>query len=132
MVRPPVRPTGRWEPKLDRLIAHTAANGAPATIPIDITEYGLSSNNGLALTDNYGWPVNQTSAQAAAALDSTVAAMRADPAIGPRLRMFMLYSAYDLGASLGANNRERFFGALTGGLGEKGAYSAEARELFAP
>jgi hypothetical protein len=128
----PYGPRGTWEPKLDRLIAHTAANGAPGTIPIDITEYGISSNNGLALTDNYGWPVNQTSAQAAAALESTVFGMRTDPAIGPRLRLFMLYAAHDLGPSLGSNNRERFFGALTAGLGEKGAYSAEVRELFAP
>jgi hypothetical protein len=127
----PYGPRGTWEPKLDRLIAQTAANGAPGTIPIDITEYGISSNNGLALTDNYGWPVNQTSAQAAAALESTVFGMRTDPAIGPRLRLFMLYAAHDLGPSLG-NNRERFFGALTAGLGEKGAYSAEVRELFAP
>jgi hypothetical protein len=128
----PYGPRGVWEPKLDRLIAQTAANGAPGTIPIDITEYGLSSNNGVALTDNYGWPVNQTFAEAGSALDSTVSGMRADPAIGPRLRLFMLYSAYDLNASLGPNNRERFFGALADTLADKGAYSAEARELFAP
>jgi hypothetical protein len=128
----PYGPRGVWEPKLDRLIAQTASNGAPGTIPIDITEWGISSNNGVPLTDNYGWPVNLTFTQAAAALDSSVAAMRADPAIGPRLRLFMLYSAYDLGASLGPNARERFFGALTDTLADKGAYSAEARELFAP
>ncbi len=128
----PYGPRGVWEPKLDRLLAQTASNGAPGSIPIDITEYGLSSNNGLGLTDNYGWPVNQTFAQAASALGSTVSDMRADPAIAPRLRLFMLYSAYDLGASLGPNNRERFFGALTDTLGDKGAYSAEARELFVP
>ncbi len=127
----PYGPRGVWEAKLDRLIAQTAANGAPATIPIDITEYGLSSNNGVVLSDNYGWPVNLTFLQAASALDSTVAGMRGDPAIGPRLRLFMLYSAYDLNASLG-NNRERFFGALSESLGDKGAYSAEARQLFAP
>jgi hypothetical protein len=127
----PYGPRGVWEPKLHRLIAQTAAHGAPATIPIDITEYGLSTNNGLALTDNYGWPVDLTFAQAASDLDSTVSGMRGDPAIGPRLRLFMLYSAYDLNASLGANARERFFGALTADLGDKGTYSAEARELFA-
>jgi len=127
----PYGPEGVWQPKLNRLIAQTAANGAPNTIPIDITEYGLSSNNGLALTDNYGWPVNLTFSQAASALDSTLSSMRADPAIGPRLRLFMVYSAYDLGPSLGPNDRERFFGALTADLGDKGAYSAEARELFA-
>jgi hypothetical protein len=128
----PYGPRDAWEPKLDRLIAQTAAHGAPGTIPIDITEYGLSTNNGLALTDNYGWPVDLTFGQAASNLDSTVSAMRADPSIGPRLRLFMLYSAYDLSASLGPNDRERFFGALTADLGDKGGYSAEARELFSP
>jgi hypothetical protein len=128
----PYGPRNIWEPKLDRLIAQTAANGAPNTIPIDITEWGISSNNGLPLTDNYGWPVNLTFAQAGANLKASVAAMRADPSIGPRLRLFMLYAAYDLNASLGPNNRERFFGALNGDLGDKGAYSAAVRELFAP
>jgi hypothetical protein len=127
----PYGPRGTWKAKLDRLVAHTAANGAPASIPIDITEYGISSNNGLPLSDNYGWPVNQTFAQAAAALDETVRGMRADPTIGPRLRLFMLYQAHDLSASLG-NNRERFFGALSAVLGDKGAFTAEVRELFAP
>ena len=128
----PYGPRTIWEPKLDRLIAQTAANGAPNTIPIDITEWGISTNNGLALTDNYGWPVNLTFAQAGANLEASVAAMRADPSIGPRLRLFMLYAAYDLNASVGPNSRERFFGALNESLGDKGAYSAEVRELFAP
>jgi hypothetical protein len=127
----PYGPRGRWKPKLDRLIAQTAAHGAPATLPIDVTEYGISSSDGAPLTDNYGWPVNQTYAQAAAALESTVAGMRGDPAIGPRLRLFMLYQAHDLSSSLGANNRERFFGAVTSGMGEKGAYTQEVRELLA-
>ncbi|MEA2418405.1 MAG: hypothetical protein QOE60_611 [Thermoleophilaceae bacterium] len=128
----PYGPRGAWEPKLDRLIAQTAANGAPVTIPIDITEWGISTNNGVALDDNYDWPVNLTFLQAAAGLKSSVAEMRGDPSIGPRLRLFMLYSAYDLNASLGANARERFFGALTADLADKGAYSAEVRALFAP
>jgi hypothetical protein len=128
----PYGPRVAWEPKLRRLIAQTAARGAPATVPIDLTEWGISTNNGVPLTDNYGWPVDLTFAQSGANLEASVAAMRADPAIGPRLRLFMLYAAYDLNASLGPNARERFFGALNEGLGDKGAYSAEVRELFAP
>jgi hypothetical protein len=126
----PYGPRANWKAKLDRLIAQTAANGAPGTVPIDITEYGISTNNGTALNDNYGWPVNLTFAQAGASLRSAVAEMRADPAIGPRLRLFLLYSAYDLNASLGPNERERFFGALDAGLGDKGAFTAEVRQLF--
>jgi hypothetical protein len=127
----PYGPRSSWKPKLDRLIAQTAANGAPATIPIDITEYGLSSDDGAGLTDNYGWPANQTYAQAASALSSTVAEMRFDQAIGPRLRLFMLYAAHDLSPSRVNTERERYFGALRNNLAEKGAYSAEVRKLFA-
>jgi hypothetical protein len=126
----PYGPRGNWEPKLKRLIAQTAANGAPASIPIDITEYGISTNNGVSLNDNYGWPVNLSFAQAGADLRTTVAQMRAAPAIGPRLRLFMVYAAYDLNASLGPNERERFFGALNAGLGDKGGFTAQVRELF--
>jgi hypothetical protein len=126
----PYGPQGTWAPKLHRLVAQTAANGAPGDIPIDITEWGISTNNGIALDDNYGWPVNLTFLQAGVALKTSVLGMRLEPAVGSRLRLFMLYSAYDLNASLGPNARERFFGALDAGLGDKGAYSAEARALF--
>jgi hypothetical protein len=124
----PYGPRATWKPKLDRLIAQTAARGAPATIPIDVTEYGLSSANGVPLSDNYGWPVNQTYSQAALALDATIAAMRADAAIGPRLRHFLLYAAHDLRAPGATRDREHSFGVLRHDLGAKGAYSAEVRE----
>jgi hypothetical protein len=124
----PYGPRSRWKPKLDRLIAQTAARGAPAHLPIDVTEYGISSSNGTSLTDNYGWPTNQTYAQAAAALDTTVAEMLADPAIGPRLRLFMIYAAHDLRPAGSTKDREHSFGALQNNLAEKGAYSGEVRE----
>ena len=37
----PYGPREKWQPKLRRLIAQTAAMGAPATVPIDVTEYGI-------------------------------------------------------------------------------------------
>ncbi|MEA2401210.1 MAG: hypothetical protein QOK00_1613 [Thermoleophilaceae bacterium] len=128
----PYGPRDSWKAKLDRLIAQTAAHGAAATIPIDVTEYGLSSDNGSALTNNYGWPTNQTYDQAAAALNASVGEMRFDPAIGPRLRLFMIYAAHDLSPSRANTERERYFGVLRNDLGEKGAYSAAVRGLFAP
>jgi hypothetical protein len=114
------------------LIWSTAANGAPASIPIDVTEYGISSANGTPLTDNYGWPTNMTFAQAAAALDQTIAAMRLDPAVGPRLRDFMIYAAHDLRPYRTTTDREGNFGALQDNLAGKGAYSAEVRDQLDP
>jgi len=124
----PYGPRSRWEPKIDRLIASTAANGAPASIPIDVTEYGISSANGATLTDNYGWPTNLTYAQAATALDNTIGEMRFDPALGPRLRDFMIYAAHDLRPQGTTTQREQNFGALQDNLAGKGAYSTEVRE----
>jgi hypothetical protein len=127
----PYGPRSRWEPKLDRLIAQTAARGAPASIPIDVTEYGISTSDGRALSDNYGWPVDQTYAQAAAALDATVRDMLADPSIGPRLRLFLIYQAHDLRPPGTTKDREHSFGALQHDLAEKGAYTGEVRRQLA-
>jgi hypothetical protein len=126
----PYGPRDRWEPKMGRLIAQTAAMGARASIPIDVTEYGISSDGGAELTDNYGWPADLTSAQAAADLRSTVAQMRADKQIGKRLRLFMVYSAHDLQAPGATDDREAYFGALRRDLSSKGPYTDEVRRLF--
>jgi hypothetical protein len=56
--------------------------------------------------------------------------MRDDPAIGRRLRLFMVYAAHDLRAPGGTNDREAYFGALRHDLGAKGAYTDAVRELF--
>jgi hypothetical protein len=127
----PYGPRERWQPKLRRLVAQTRARGAPARIPIDVTEFGLSSDNGATLTDNYGWPADQSYAQAASALRQTVAAMRADPLFGRRLRLFMVYAAHDLRPHRATHDREAYFGALRHNLAAKGAYSDAVRGLLA-
>ena len=126
----PYGPRGKWRPKLRRVIAQTASMGAPATVPIDVTEYGISSSDGGLLTDNYGWPADLTYARAAAALRGTVAGMRADAKIAKRLRLFLVYSAHDLRRPGATNDREAYFGALRNDLTAKGAYTAAVRQLF--
>lgn len=127
----PYGPRDQWKPKFDRLIAQTAAHGASSRIPIDVTEYGISTDNGAQLSNNYGWPTNATYAQAGAWMRDSIAAMRADPAIGPRLRMFIIYAVHDLGPSRSSADRERYFGVLQSNLADKGAYTSEVRSLFA-
>jgi hypothetical protein len=126
----PYGPREKWQPKVRRLIAQTAAMGAPATVPIDVTEYGISSSGGGALTDNYGWPANLTYTEAAEALQVTVAAMRTEAEIAERLRLFMVYSAHDLRRPGVTNDREAYFGVLRHDLTTKGAYTDEVRRLF--
>jgi hypothetical protein len=130
----PYGPRTRWEPKIDWLVADLAANGAPASTPIDITEYGLSSDNGAVVSpDNYGWPTNQTYAQAAAALDLAIGEIRTK--YEDRIQHFIIYSAYDLrnpGVKEcgGLACREQFFGAVRFDLSDKGVYSTEVRQQF--
>ena len=126
----PYGPREKWQPKLRRLIAQTAAMGAPATVPIDVTEYGISSSNGAALTDNYSWPANLTYTEAAEALRVTVGAMRDDAKIAKRLRLFLVYSTHDLRPPGATSDREAYFGALRDDLTAKGQYTDEVRRLF--
>jgi hypothetical protein len=125
----PYGPRARWEPKVDRLVAQTAARGAPATIPIWITEWGLASDDGRCLSDNYGWDRCMTYASAASALHQSVGEMRAR--YGSRLRAFLVYQGHDLRAPGASADREHYFGALRSDLGDKGAYAAEVRSLLA-
>jgi hypothetical protein len=127
----PYGPRDRWQPKLAEVAMQTSANGASASIPIDVTEYGISSDNGSPLSDNYGWAPNATYAQAAMLLESAVDQMRADPAFGRRLRLFMIYAAHDLGSPRSSYDRERYFGALQANLAAKGAYTTEVQRLLA-
>jgi hypothetical protein len=127
----PYGPRWRWEPKMHQLVRQTAAHGGSRRIPIDVTEYGVSTDNGAWLTDNYGWPSNETYAGAARDLRVTVSEMRRDRLIGRRLRLFLVYAAYDLRAPLVSSDREHYFGALRHDLTRKGAYTVAVKGLMA-
>jgi hypothetical protein len=124
----PYGPRSNWQPRLSRLASQTAARGASSAIPIYITEWGVSSDDGRCLSDNYGWDKCMTYAAAASALHSTVADMRA--LWGARLRAFFVYQGHDQRPSGATSNREHYFGALRSNLSDKGAYSAEVRSFL--
>jgi hypothetical protein len=125
-----VHPYGpKWQIPIDTLIADTQALGAPSTVPIWATEWGLSSDNGRCLTDNFNWNPCMTYAEAAGALGSTVTAMRAR--YGSRLRALYLFQAHDQRASGAENNREYYFGALQSNGATKGPYTTEVQSLLA-
>jgi hypothetical protein len=117
----PYGPKARWEPRIDRLISQTAAAGWSSGIPIDITEYGMATDNGRNLTDNYDWPTNQTYQQAADAVTLTVNQMVAKPGFGSRLRLFTYFQGHDQKASGTDNGREYYFGAMQNNGSPKGA-----------
>ncbi len=124
----PYGPTARWQPAMDNALAQVAAHGAPSTIPIYVTEYGIASDNGRCLDDNYGWDKCMTYDQAGTALSSTVAAMRAR--YGSRLAAMYLYQAHDQKDSGSSGSRESYFGGLTLDGTAKGSYTTTMKSLL--
>ncbi len=124
-----IHPYGpEWRGRLETLIQQTAAQGAPSTIPIDVTEWGLSSDEGHCLTENYGWNACMSYQEAGEALSETASEMR--QMLGSRLDMFMLYQVRDQEATGAGNQRESYFGALQHELQPKGAYTTAVKSLL--
>jgi hypothetical protein len=118
-----------WRPRIEALVRETAAQGAPSSIPIDITEWGLTTDNGGCLTENYGWNRCMTYSEAAEVLTRTVSEMR--QVLGSRMGLFMLYQVRDKDAPGATDEREAYFGALQHELQPKGAYTTAAQALMA-
>lgn len=124
-----VHPYGpNWQTRIDALISQTRASGASDSIPIYVTEWGLATDNGRCLSDNYGWNKCMSYPEAATALDSTVKGMLAR--YGSRLRGFYLYQAQDLSSSGTSTDREQYFGAMQSNGAPKGAYTSEVASLL--
>jgi hypothetical protein len=118
-----------WRKTLEEVISQTASHGAPSTIPIDVTEWGLASDNGHCLTENYGWNPCMSYKEAAEVLRKTFTEMR--QMLGSRLGMFILYQIRDQAASGTSTNREDYFGLLQHELQPKGEYTTAAEEVLA-
>jgi hypothetical protein len=117
-----------WWRMLDRLISQTRARGAPASVPIFITELGLSSDNGRCLSSNFGWNPCMSYAEAATAMQATLGGIGAR--YGQRIRNVFLYQAFDQSPPQADSDREHYFGALTSSGAPKGAYTATVRSLL--
>jgi hypothetical protein len=118
-----------WRARLQALMSETAAQGAPSTIPVDITEWGLATDNGQCLTENYGWNKCMTYGEAGAALSRTVGEMH--ETLGGRFGMLLLYQIRDQQPAGATNGRESYFGALQHELQPKGSFTTAVEELLA-
>jgi hypothetical protein len=124
-----VHPYGpNWQSIMDEVVSSAQADGAPSSIPLDVTEWGLSTDNGRCLSNNYGFNACMTYQEAATTLESTVAAMRAR--YGTRLATVYLYEAHDLKATGTSTEREAYFGALQSNEAPKGAYTTAVESLL--
>lgn len=118
-----------WRERLQTLLDQTAAQGAPSTIPIDITEWGLVTDNGRCLSTNFGWNPCMTYQEAGEVLTRTVGEMR--QLLGGRMGLFMLYQVRDQAPTGTSTDVEAYFGALQHELQPKGAFTQAVEALMA-
>ncbi len=109
------------------LIAQTAEHGASA-IPIDATEWGVTTDNGNCLEFNEGLNPCMTYEEAAQTLSSTVSWMT--KLLGSRLHDFFIYQVRDQRPPGQTPNWQAYFGALQHELQPKGAYTAQVESLL--
>jgi hypothetical protein len=83
---------------LSQVVSLTNAQGAPSNFPIYVTEYGIATDNGNAVTatydgtTNYGRSLTLTYAQAASALTNTYNQVKVDY---PQIVMWTIYQECD-------------------------------------
>jgi hypothetical protein len=118
-----------WESRLEDLVKQTAAHGAPSSIPIDITEWGLASDNSTCLSDNNGWNKCMSYNEAADTLTSTFSGIQ--HLLGGRFGMFVLYQVRDQETTGVTNDNQAYFGALQHELQPKGAYTTAVEATLA-
>jgi hypothetical protein len=124
-----IHPYGpEWQSRIDNLISTTQADGAPSTIPVYVTEWGLDSDNGRCLEYNFGWNKCMTYEEAASVLSSTVSSMHAR--YGSRLAAMYLFQAHDQQPAGVSTSLESHFGALQNDGEAKGAYTSVVESLL--
>ena len=123
-----IHPYHHWRSRLEDLLEQTAAHGAPTTIPIDITEFGLPTDNGHCLEENGEYSRCMSSSEAASILRSTVSEIR--QMLGGRLGMFILYQIRDQQLTATTTNDEAYYGALQHELQPKGQYTTAVQSLL--
>ncbi len=119
-----VHPYGpNWAASVQATISMTHAAGAPANVPIWITEWGLSTDGGSCVNGgNYGFSACLTYGQAASTLQSTLSQMRAR--FGARIAAFYLFQASDQQPLGVTDDNQAYFGALQSNGAQKGNYTA--------
>jgi hypothetical protein len=118
-----------WRSNVEDMIKQAAEHGAPATLPIDVTEWGISTDNTDCVTENYGWSPCMTYQEAAETLRRNTREIR--QMLGSRLGQFMLYQVRDQEEPGESHNPFAYFGLLQHELAPKGAYTTAAEEFLA-
>jgi hypothetical protein len=111
--------------KLERMVSDLARHGDTRT-PVDVTEWGVPSDNGRTLSDG----THYTTSEAAALVAQSTIALRA-AALEHPLGSFIVYQIRDQQPSGATTNREAYFGVLTHSGAAKGALTTAIEGLLA-
>jgi hypothetical protein len=109
------------------LMEQAAAHGA-SSVPIDVTEWGVSSDNGRCLEYNDGLNPCMTYKEAAEEVHATLAWTKA--MLGKKLGMFIFYQTGDQAPSGVTTNWQDYFGVLQHEGQAKGAYTEAVEEVL--
>ena len=107
----------------------SAKTAGSRDLPVWVTEWGLSTDNGRCLSDNYGFDKCMTYDTAATTLRATISGMQSR--YGNRLGAFFLYQAHDQYATGTQTGREAYFGSEQSNGAPKGAYTTEVKNKLA-
>jgi hypothetical protein len=114
-----------WQTHVSRDVGFLRAKGV--TQPYYMTEWGISTDNGTQLYDNYGFPKNLTYDAAASLLTANVEKMAQDTAA---IHQVLIYKVNDDGQSSASGDREDYFGLKRTDGSSKGSLTAAATALF--
>ena len=114
-----------WRSKLDQNFRFLAARGVHK--PYAMTEWGISTDDGADLDDNYDWPTDLTYDRAGSLLTDAVNQMSSLRNELGQVLLFQLHDQRDPGTD---TDREHYFGLLRLDGSVKGAYTAAARTAY--
>jgi hypothetical protein len=123
-----IHPYHRWRSRIEALLEQTQNHG-DTTKPIDMTEFGLPTDNGRCLGEDEEYNGCMPESEAASILQGTVGEMH--EMLGGRLGMFILYQIRDQQATGASTNMEDYYGALQHELQPKGEYTTAVKALLA-
>ena len=109
--------------RLAKMVEQARAAGWSDSVRFYVTEWGLSTDDGRTLSDNYGFSRSLSYAQAAAILHDETAFYRSQS----RVAQLLYYMSIDGAKSGSSSDAEDYFGLFTFAGVEKGPLTAEAR-----
>jgi hypothetical protein len=112
-------------PKMERMVANLAEQG-DATTPIAITEWGVSTDEGLPLNNGTSLSFAEAGKIVETTIPKLITAAKRHP-----IASFLVYQVRDQREHKVSNDHEMYFGALTHTDGAKGALTTAIEKLMA-